>query len=128
MKKILVLAVLGAALVASLTACGGAKETSGAAATADAGAASGAQEITIKATNFQFDQKEYHVKKGQPVKLTLSISQGMHGVAIKDLDVKLEGNHKSVTFTPDKAGTFPLECSIMCGTGHGDMKAALVVE
>jgi cytochrome c oxidase subunit 2 len=31
------------------------------------------------------------------------------------------GHVKSVTFTPKKAGTFVLHCTIPCGPGHGKM-------
>jgi cytochrome c oxidase subunit 2 len=109
---------------AVLAACGGGDNSS------ESGGdnATPAKEITIKATNWSFDQQEYHVKKGEPVKLTLVNEQGIHGIDIKDFKVSLNNNKKSVTITPDKTGTFDIVCNIMCGTGHAQMVSKLVVE
>ena len=91
-------------------------------------AATGGQQVVLKATNFKFDKTEYHVKKGEPVTITLDNSQGVHGAAIKEFNINLNNGNKTVTFTPDKAGSFPINCSIMCGTGHANMKTTLIVE
>ncbi|MEW9699711.1 cupredoxin domain-containing protein [Paenibacillus sp. SI8] len=124
-KKLLVL-MMSAALVIALAACGNKEkavepQTTGA-------AQAGGQAVTLKATNFKFDQTEYRVKKGEPVTITLDNAQGMHGASIKDFKISLDGGKKTATFTPDKAGSFPIVCSVMCGSGHADMKATLIVE
>jgi cytochrome c oxidase subunit 2 len=131
MKKILVL-IMGLTLVFALAACGSKADTSGASSTPSATSANSAgaagQAITLKASNFKFDQAEYHVKKGQPVTVKFENAQGMHGAAIKDFGVDLRKDGDTVTFTPDKIGSFPIHCSIMCGAGHNNMKANLIVE
>jgi heme/copper-type cytochrome/quinol oxidase subunit 2 len=33
-----------------------------------------------------------------------------------------------VEFESDKAGTFPMNCSIICGSRHDDMEGKIVVE
>jgi heme/copper-type cytochrome/quinol oxidase subunit 2 len=33
----------------------------------------------------------------------------------------------TVTFTPDKPGTYPFKCARFCGLGHGKMKGEIVV-
>ncbi|MCY9657948.1 cupredoxin domain-containing protein [Paenibacillus chondroitinus] len=128
MKKLLVL-LMGVAIVIAITACGNkaskpADTTSPAATTQ----AAGGQNVTLKATNFKFDQTEYRVKKGEPVTITLDNSQGIHGASIKEFNVKLDNSNKTFTFTPDKTGSFPITCSIMCGSGHANMKTTLIVE
>ncbi|BFT69920.1 MULTISPECIES: cupredoxin domain-containing protein [Paenibacillus] len=128
MKKLLVL-LMGVAIVIAITACGSkaskpADTTSPAATTQ----AAGGQNVTLKATNFKFDQTEYRVKKGEPVTITLDNSQGIHGASIKEFNVKLDNSNKTFTFTPDKTGSFPITCSIMCGSGHANMKTTLIVE
>ncbi|NEW08170.1 cytochrome C oxidase subunit II [Paenibacillus sp. SYP-B3998] len=125
MKKLLVL-LMGIALVLAIAACG--NKDKAAAPNATAAAQAGGQAVTLKATNFKFDQPEYRVKKGEPVTITLDNAQGMHGASIKDFKVNLSNGTKTVTFTPDKAGSFPIICSIMCGSGHADMKSTLIVE
>lgn len=125
MKK-LVMLLLAVCFVMAAAACGAKKEE--APANNAAAADPNAQKVTITATNWQFDQKEYKVKKGQPVTITFDSKQGMHSAELKDLNVKLDSNKKTATFTPDKAGSFDIRCMIPCGQGHADMVSKLVVE
>ncbi|MDF2960104.1 MAG: cupredoxin [Paenibacillus sp.] len=130
MKKLIVL-TLAVSLMFALSACG-AKEKAAAPAAANggaAGASTGAsQDVKLVATNFKFDQAEYKVKKGQDIKVSLENKEGMHGVEIKGLNVKLDGNTKTATFKADKEGTYDIICSIPCGQGHISMKSKLIVE
>lgn len=83
--------------------------------------------ITLTAKNFEFDQTEIKVKKGETVSITLKNGQGNHAVKIEGYDQEVKAN-KTVTFTADKAGEFKFFCSIMCGAGHNDMVGKLIVE
>ncbi|MFC5449570.1 cupredoxin domain-containing protein [Paenibacillus aestuarii] len=125
MNKILII-LMGICLAMALAACGSKKAQE--APTNTDSAAAGGQAVTIKASNFKFDQTEYHVKKGEPVTITLDNTQGAHGVSIKDFKVSLDSTKKTFTFTPDKTGSFPIICSVMCGSGHANMKSTLIVE
>ncbi|MFD0678525.1 MULTISPECIES: cupredoxin domain-containing protein [unclassified Paenibacillus] len=130
MKKLIVLA-MAVCLVFAISACG--KKEEAKAPTAPAGAAGGAssaasQDLKLVASNFKFDQAEYKVKKGQDIKVTLENKEGMHGVEIKGLSVKLDGNTKTATFKADKEGTYDIICSVPCGQGHMTMKSKLIVE
>ncbi|MFD0712462.1 cupredoxin domain-containing protein [Paenibacillus sp. GCM10027626] len=84
-------------------------------------------EVVIKASNWEFDQPTYTIKKGEPTKITLESLSGVHGITvdkiIKDLD-----NGKSEVVTVNEAGEYELYCSRLCGTGHSKMKAKLIVE
>ncbi|MNI16454.1 nitrous-oxide reductase [compost metagenome] len=125
MKKVLML-LMAVTFIMALAACGSSEKAADNKG-ADAGAATG-QQVKLVASNYEFDQKEYKVKKGEPVTITLENKQGIHGVSIKDLSVNLDNNKKTVTITPDKVGSFPIICSIPCGTGHATMKTLLIVE
>lgn len=119
--------VLSAAMIA--TGCGGGKSESSpspsqAAAGGDAGAATA---ITVNAKNFEFDQKEIKVKKGETVAITLNNTQGNHAMKIEGYNKEIK-NKQTVTFTADKAGEFKFDCSIMCGAGHADMVGKFIVE
>jgi cytochrome c oxidase subunit II len=120
MKKILGLFFV-LALVIALSACGSKKGES-AGAIVDPVKASGtveaSTELLIKASNktFKFDKEEYTAKVGVPVKLTLVNESGVHGVSIADLGVKLSADQMSQTITPAKAGTYTIQCIVMCGT------------
>jgi cytochrome c oxidase subunit 2 len=105
------------------TGCGSSEET-----TSNTNEQSAANVVTIKASNFKFDAEEYVVKKGEPVTIKLENAQGIHGIGIKDLNVDLNPNKNSVTITPDQPGRYEILCTIMCGTGHAEMKSLLVVE
>jgi len=97
----------------------------------DGGTASGTpavvKEVTLQAKNFEFDQKEIRLKKGDKVKITLETTQGSHSVKIEGYDKTIQAG-KSVTFTADKAGEFTFACDLFCGQGHGDMTGKLIVE
>jgi cytochrome c oxidase subunit II len=127
-KKRLIL-ISAIALMIGLSACGDKKDESSAAASPAAAVAAGdAQQLTINASNWKFDQAEYKVKKGQPVTVTLKNAEGVHGVELEKLGVKLEGKNLTKTFTADKAGKYNIVCTIPCGTDHLKMKAVLIVE
>jgi cytochrome c oxidase subunit 2 len=88
---------------------------------------SNAKEITIQAKNFEFDQKEIHVNKGDTVKVTLKNSQGNHSIKIAGYDKEITAG-KTVTFVADKTGEFKMECGIVCGQGHAEMTGKFIVQ
>lgn len=87
----------------------------------------GQELLKIKATNFNFDEKEYHVTAGTSYVVKFSNSLGNHGVEFVGLDIQLDKNTPELEVTFDKPGTYELHCSIMCGQGHGDMVSKLIV-
>ncbi|MGE7023745.1 hypothetical protein [Solibacillus cecembensis] len=88
------------------------------------------QKVEIIGKNFEFHgpagEKEFYVKAGEEVTLSMKTEDGTHGLFVEGLDVKLDKDG-SVKFTPEKAGEYKIVCSIFCGAGHGDMTANLVV-
>ncbi|MBJ6363871.1 cupredoxin domain-containing protein [Paenibacillus sp. GCM10012307] len=85
------------------------------------------QAIVISAKNYEFDQKEYRVKKGEPVKISLKNTSGTHGIEISNLNIKVT-QKKPQTVTINEPGTYEIHCNIPCGSGHANMKATLIVE
>lgn len=116
-------------LILTLAACGGNNEN---AAPTDNGltetGVAPSEELVIKATNYSFDQKEYHLKKGVPVKIIFDNVEGNHGVLIPGLDLHLDQENSSKVITPDKAGKFEISCAIFCGAGHTSMISEIIVE
>ncbi|MBN3523077.1 cupredoxin domain-containing protein [Paenibacillus apiarius] len=110
-------------MIVLLVACGGNKEQNSPA----SASASADTELVIQATNYKFDQPEYRIKAGEPVRIVLD-SSGNHGLAVKELGLSLDPNTKEQVITPEKPGTYEFQCTIMCGPGHRDMKAVLIVE
>ncbi|OLS41325.1 hypothetical protein [Bacillus sp. MRMR6] len=136
MKK-LGLILLSGALLFGLTACGGSTEEETKAPATEqtekenvvAASASGVEEFTLTATNWEFaSDKELVVKKGTKVKLNLVNKEGIHAVGNEELGIDLAAN-KSVEFTADTTGEYELICSIVCGAlkDHDDMKIKLKV-
>ncbi|QMV43462.1 cupredoxin domain-containing protein [Cohnella cholangitidis] len=112
------------ALVLALSACGGNNKNTNEE-SAPSPAESASTEVVIKASSWEFDQKEYALPKDTPVKLTVENLSGAHGIEIIGQDIKIRGNKSEVVTLP--AGTYEFKCNIMCGNGHGQMVAKLVV-
>lgn len=86
-----------------------------------------AAQVHIVASNFQFDQPEYVIKKGEPVTFELTNEEGYHEVRIEGLNIRLKpGDPKQYVIT--EAGTYKVVCSIVCGAGHSSMVSKLIVE
>ncbi|MGG1311978.1 cupredoxin domain-containing protein [Cohnella laeviribosi] len=90
--------------------------------------AEGQELLKISATNFNFDQAEYHVKAGTTYVLSFSNKLGNHGAEIKELGINLTKDNPRAEVTFDTPGTYELHCSIMCGQGHAGMVSKIIVE
>ena len=88
----------------------------------------GQERLTITASNFEFNEKEYHVKAGTTYQIKFSNKLGKHGAEIKELGIELTAENPTQEVTFDQPGQYELHCSIMCGTGHADMKSVIIVE
>ena len=103
----------------------------GAAAPAAAAASGAAQEVKLTVKEFSYEPKELKLIANKPVKLTLeNKGQLDHDLVIEGLKVKVlakPGATESVTFTPEKAGSYDYECSVV---GHKDagMKGKVTVQ
>jgi len=90
-----------------------------------------AKEISLSAKNYSYDTKEIRVKKGETVKLIFFVTEGFHDVVIDEFGVRTKrlnaGQNETVTFTPDKAGTFAYYCSVGSHRAMG-MEGKIVVE
>ncbi|WP_346773279.1 cytochrome C oxidase subunit II [Paenibacillus sp. PAMC 26794] len=117
-------------LILVLTACGGAKqsvESGSNGSDADAGVTA-SEELVIKASNYEFDQPEYHLKKGVPVNIVYENVNGNHGMLVPELNLQLDTRNSSKVITPDKVGEFEMSCSVFCGSGHSSMISKIIVE
>jgi cytochrome c oxidase subunit 2 len=85
--------------------------------------------LKIVATNWQFDQPEYTVTKGQKLKVSLQLKEGTHAVNITGdgLDLHLDKNTPSQEVTFDKPGTYEIHCVLPCGEGHAKMVSKITV-
>jgi cytochrome c oxidase subunit II len=96
--------------------------------------------IDVEASMSGFDQKEIHVKVGEPVTVRLTSLDnqhhtdggGKHQWAVDELAVDIVAqpeSSNSMTFTPTKAGTYTFYCDICCGgKANPTMSGKLIVE
>jgi len=71
-----------------------------------------------------------HVPVDEPVKLTMTSEDVIHGLAIPDFRVKMDlvpGRYTTTWFRAVQPGTYQLYCTEYCGDDHSDMLAAVVV-
>uniref|UniRef100_UPI00403EF894 cytochrome C oxidase subunit II n=1 Tax=Paenibacillus sp. FSL R5-0486 TaxID=2921645 RepID=UPI00403EF894 len=117
-------------LILVLTACGGAKQSaeSGSNGSDAAAGVTASEELVIKASNYEFDQPEYHLKKGVPVNIVYKNENGNHGILVPELNLQLDTRNSSKVITPDKVGEFEMSCSVFCGSGHSSMISKIIVE
>jgi len=96
-----------------------------------AAAAPETRRFEVKASRYRFEPDRIEVAVGEVVELVVRSSDTDHGLAIKAYKVKVEvpksGEAVGVSFVASRAGTFRIECSEYCGSGHNRMKGELVV-
>jgi cytochrome c oxidase subunit II len=71
-----------------------------------------------------------HVPAGEPVRLTMTSEDVIHGLWIPALRVKKDvvpGRYASMWFQADKPGTYDLVCTQYCGDDHSNMLSTVVV-
>jgi cytochrome c oxidase subunit 2 len=98
-----------------------------------AGCNSGKPDVVIPVVmkKYSFDPPVIRVKKGQLVELDVSTADVQHGFTVRDLGIKEPiPPHRpaKIIFKADRAGVFPMTCSIICGPGHDDMVGKIIVE
>ena len=72
-----------------------------------------------------------HVPAGEPVRLTMTSEDVIHGLWIPALRVKQDvvpGRYSSMWFQADKVGTYDLLCTQYCGDDHSNMLSSVVVQ
>jgi cytochrome c oxidase subunit 2 len=87
--------------------------------------------ISVKAKKFEYNPKEIHLKKGEPVVLEFTTEDRKHGFKVPELNLAAvikPGETTRVPVTPDKVGRFEFHCSVFCGSGHEGMTGVIVVE
>lgn len=87
--------------------------------------------LEVTASRYAFAPSRIEVREGDVVELVLRSADTEHGLAIPAYRVKVAipkgGEAVGVSFVAGRAGTFPIECSEYCGSGHKRMRGELVV-
>jgi cytochrome c oxidase subunit 2 len=87
-------------------------------------------EVNVVAKKFAFEPAAIQVVAGEPVRLVVRSADVTHGFSIRELKIDLQvpkgGEPVVAEFTAPPAGRYEVSCSEFCGSGHGQMKTALV--
>ena len=87
-------------------------------------------EVQVLACKFAFDPPTIEVTAGEPVRLVVQSKDTIHGFSIPKLKINVRvpkgGEPVIVEFVAPPPGRFEIACSEFCGSGHGQMKAALI--
>jgi cytochrome c oxidase subunit II len=89
------------------------------------------KEFDLIAKKWVFEPDTITVNQGDTVILHIESVDVKHGISISAFGVREDlnvGEIVDIEFVADKKGTFPLICSVWCGSGHSNMKSSLVVE
>jgi cytochrome c oxidase subunit 2 len=73
---------------------------------------------------------ELHLPVGQPVELRMEARDVIHAFWVPQFRLKqdvIPGQPTVLSFTPTRAGTYPLICAELCGPYHGGMRTNVVV-
>jgi cytochrome c oxidase subunit 2 len=93
-------------------------------------AAQPVREVNVVAKKFSFEPAAIQVVAGEPVRLLIRSADATHGFSIRELKIDLQipkgGEAVVAEFIAPSAGRYEVACSEFCGSGHGQMKAALV--
>jgi len=73
---------------------------------------------------------ELHVPEGEVVELRMQANDVIHAFWVPQFRLKqdiIPGQPTVLTFTPSRAGTYPIICAELCGPYHGGMRSSVVV-
>ena len=91
----------------------------------------GATHIGVTMRRFAIDPEIIRVKQGENVVLDVSSKDVQHGFGVEQLGINepiQPGKPAHISLDTSKKGEFDVACSIICGPGHNDMTAKIVVE
>lgn len=88
--------------------------------------------IPVVMKRYEFIPPVIRVKKGQVVELDVTTADVQHGFSVRDLDINesIQPHRGTVKilFKAERAGVYPMTCSIICGPGHDNMVGRIIVE
>jgi cytochrome c oxidase subunit 2 len=102
-------------------------------------AANGALPVDVTAMQFAFichypdsdiTSGELHVPVDRPVELRMRANDVIHAFWVPQFRLKqdvIPGQPTVLSFTPTRAGSYPIVCAELCGPYHGGMRSTVVV-
>lgn len=89
------------------------------------------QHVRVSMRKFAIEPAVIRVKQGSNVVLHVSTQDVQHGFQVPELGINQPiqpGRPAEILIDTSRKGQFAVACSIICGPGHDDMQAKIVVE
>lgn len=88
--------------------------------------------VTLTAERFDFWPSRIRTEAGTTLEISIESEDTVHGFRIVGTEVNVAIPKRgrgpvTVTFRPEKPGTYTFECSRMCGAGHNFMRGEIIV-
>jgi heme/copper-type cytochrome/quinol oxidase subunit 2 len=90
-----------------------------------------ATHIHVTMRQFAIEPKLIEVKQAQNVVLEISTEDVLHGFMVPKLGINepiQPGNAAAIHLDTSRKGEFEVTCSILCGAGHDDMRARILIK
>jgi cytochrome c oxidase subunit 2 len=90
-----------------------------------------ATHIGVTMRRFAIEPEVIRVKQGENVVLDVSSRDVQHGFEVEQLGINepiQPAKPAHIPLDTSRKGEFDVDCSIICGPGHNDMTAKIVVE
>lgn len=90
-----------------------------------------ARHVAVSMKRYAIAPAELRLKQGETVRFEVFTEDVQHGFDVPALGIREPvnpGKPAVFTYTATRKGRFPVECGILCGPRHDDMKAVLIVE
>jgi len=89
------------------------------------------REFSVTAKQFEFAPSTFTVDQGDTVRFRVTSVDVTHGFFVSGYGESAQlapGQEAVLEFVADQKGTFTISCSVFCGSGHGGMRAELIVQ
>lgn len=90
-----------------------------------------AQHVRVTMRKFAIEPAVIRVKQSANVVLDVSTQDVQHGFEVPELGINepiQPGRPAEIPLDTSHKGEFKVQCSIICGPGHDDMQAKIVIE
>jgi cytochrome c oxidase subunit II len=87
--------------------------------------------VTVAMKKYAIHPAEIRLKQGETVQFEIVTEDVQHGFDVPDLGISEPvnpGKPAVFIYQATRKGSFKVECGILCGPQHDDMKARLIIE
>ena len=87
--------------------------------------------VRVEMKKYSISPAEIRIRQGQRVELEVTTADVQHGFDVPELGIKESvqpGKPTIFEIKSDRKGEFAIECGVICGPHHDDMKGKLIVE